>query len=1037
MKTLIIFFILLSINTSNSFSQNINFIENKNQWDSKILFKADLPSGAVFLEKNCLTYNFFNIDEMPRHHAGNNKTGVVHFHAFKMNFQNCNRNIEIKSSEANSDYLNYFIGNDKSKWAPKVNNYKVVEYINLYSNIDLKIRSQNNTLAYDYIIKPGGKPEDISLNFEGLENIFISSGGNLVIKTSVNQIVETKPFAYQTANNAKSKVECNFIINGNTISFSFPNGYDKKQTLIIDPALIFSTYSGSTADNFGFTATYDHKNNVYAGSVAFATGYPVSTGAYQQVFGGICDIAIIKYNPTGTTRLWATYLGGDEGDMPHSLVVDEFDNLLVFGTSGSSNYPVTTNAYNKIFKGGAPFDWDYSLRYFHGSDIIITKLSEDGSNLLASTFVSGSGNDGINCKPYIANASVPFATLLQGNDSLYYNYADIARGEIIVDNKNNVYVGTCTFSSDFPTTSQSFQQTSSGKQEGVVFKMDPNLTTLVWSSYIGGTNDDAIYSLDLDRNYDVYVAGGTNSTDFPTSTVAYDKTYNGGSADAFVAHISNDGKNLIASSYFGASSYDQAYFVRTDRYDRVYITGQTKNSGYSLIINNPIYQKPNSGQFIAKFDKMLTNIIWSTVFGTGNGNPNISITAFAVDICHRIYLSGWGREWGIVYGWNNNEGTKGMDITPDAIQKVTDGQDFYVMVMKDDASSLDFATFFGEEHNNSYACNSSPNPNNKYSSGQDHVDGGTSRFDKKGNIIQSVCASCWGCDSFPTYPNPGAWSNRSGAIPIAGCNNAVFKINIINDIVATDFSANVDCSSNVGFDNYSNGVTYKWDFGDGTTSSEINPVHNFPGSGTYTVSLISTDASKCNIADTVSKEVVITINAVFVNATADEHSLYIGQNTTLHAVPYNPNYTYKWLPSTGLSDSNIPNPVLTPSVNTTYTVVVSDTIGCTAMDTVVIRIKEGICNEPYIYIPNAFTPNRDNKNDVMYVRAAGGLITKLYFAIYDRWGEKVFETTDTKKGWNGLYRGKILPPDVYDYYIEVYCVNKEKYFKKGNITLIR
>ena len=167
-----------------------------------------------------------------------------------------------------------------------------------------------------------------------------------------------------------------------------------------------------------------------------------------------------------------------------------------------------------------------------GTDIFISRLSSDGSTLLASTFMGGSQNDGLNFRQYYNN------NIMFGNDSLYYNYGDEARGEIITDDQNNVYVGSCTFSTDFPVTSSAFQPTSAGKEEGVVFKLDYSLSNLLWSTYIGGSGDDAVYSIDIDNNYNVYAAGGTNSTDIKTSPNAFHKNYQGGSADGFVVKIS-------------------------------------------------------------------------------------------------------------------------------------------------------------------------------------------------------------------------------------------------------------------------------------------------------------------------------------------------------------------------------------------------------------------------------------------------------------------------------------------------------------------
>ena len=369
--------------------------------------------------------------------------------------------------------------------------------------------------------------------------------------------------------------------------------------------MIFSTYSGSDIDNWGFTATYDNDNNVYSGGIAFGVGYPVTTGAYQTKFGGGVatnytaygeDVAIIKYDPTGTKRLYATYLGGKGSEMPHSMIVNQFNELLIFGTTGSDNFPVSADAYSKTFKGGTEVTYDFSIDFKNGSDIFVSKLSADGTQLLASTYVGGSENDGLNFRP----SDVYY--MMEGNDSLFYNYGDDARGEIITDNLNNVYIGSCTFSSDFPVTCNSFQPQSGGLEEGVVFKLDYNLSNLVWSSYIGGSGDDAIYSIDVDKNYNLYVAGGTNSANFPTTSNALHKNYLGGTADAFVAHISEDGTKLLGSTFYGSTEYDQAYFVRTDKHNNPYLAGQTMAHGSDLIYHTK-YNRPNSGQFIAKLSR--------------------------------------------------------------------------------------------------------------------------------------------------------------------------------------------------------------------------------------------------------------------------------------------------------------------------------------------------------------------------------------------------------------------------------------------------
>ncbi|MEI6697222.1 MAG: gliding motility-associated C-terminal domain-containing protein [Bacteroidota bacterium] len=926
---IVLFFIIYCHQTSYAVRDslqphNLKFIENKNQWDSKVLFGADVESGMLFLEKKCLTFNLVKTADIRHSHAHNGYdikkhalNNSIHYHSYQVEFLNC-KDAEIHTNEKSYDYCNYFIGNDAKKWANNAQKYSIVEYKNLYENIDFKLYSHQNFLKYDFIIRPNAKPENIQLNYKYVDNIKLSKG-HLLIETSVNQIIELRPYCYQIINGKEKEVSCNYVLKKNVLSFSLGD-YDKTQTLIIDPSLIFSTYTGSTADNWGFTATYDLLGNVYSGGIVNGIGYPVSMGAYQQNSGGNWDIGIIKYDSLGVNRLFATYLGGINGEMPQSLIVNTSNQLLIYGTTGSPNFPVTPNAYDTTFNGGQAITYDAVITYPLGVDIYVAKLSPDGTQLLASTFVGGSGNDGLNYLQYYDNS------LMFGNDSLYFNYGDGARGEIITDNLSNVYVGTCTFSNDFPGTANSFQSSNHGKQEGVVFKLDYNLSNLIWSSYLGGSENDAIYSIDNDSEYDVYVTGGTSSTNFPTTAGAYKTLYQGGSTDAFLTHISQNGTTLVASTYYGSNKYDQGYFVRCGKDDKVYITGQTKADSNVLIFNAP-YNVPNSGQFIAKFPQNLNSIVWSTVFGTGDGKPNISLTAFSVDICNRVYLSGWGRYWGgnSPYTWGSVFGTVNMAITSNAYQTITDGQDFYIMVMSDNAFNLDYATYFGELYSSG-----------NFYSGRDHVDGGTSRFDKKGNVYQSVCASCGGYSSFPTFP-ANVWSDSNKSF---NCNNAVFKFSIHNDFALADFiNPPTGCAPDtIYFQNTSIGSTYTWDFGDGSPINTLaNPSHIYSNSGIYYVKLIAVLLNGCNLADTIIKQIVVLDDTAY--SIPSVHTCF-GYNMQIGIPPNgNPAYTYNWTPSNYLSDANISNPFASPPANTTYKLLVSNGI-CTDTITQIVLVSK-------------------------------------------------------------------------------------------------
>ncbi|HEX8548962.1 MAG TPA: PKD domain-containing protein, partial [Cytophagaceae bacterium] len=703
-----------------------------------------------------------------------------------------------------------------------------------------------------------------------------------------------------------------------------------------------------------------------------------------------------------------------------------------------------------------------------------------------------------------------------------------------------------------------------------------SLSQIRWSTYLGGTGIDALYSLAFDSKDNIYVTGGTTSSDLVTTTTAISPVYKG-NIDAFVSKLSPEGKSILASTYFGSEEYDQSYFVELDFRDNVHLFGQTKAPGTTLV-KNAAYSVPNSGQFICKMNESLDTLKWSTVFGNGIAEPNISPTAFLVDVCSKIYISGWGGspKHGDLTREIKHDFT--MPITKDAFFPVSkDSNDFYMMTLAFDASEVVFGSYFG----GGFAS--------------EHVDGGTSRFDRKGKIYQSVCAGCGGYSDFPIKPLPGAVSERNRS---RNCNNAVFKISfqmpaviadfttdscqplkfintsliqkdtkydwdfgdggkskerspshtyktpgtyrvklfvsdyltcnledslvksvyvspLINDITiaasqlsfcepetlqlfvspslptlryswspaekvsnpsianpsfyidtTTTFTVTVtDPASScvrtkqieikssfavksgfqatgctpTTFSNTSKEYkqsSYAWDFGDGASSSEKNPIHNYSKAGTYKVKLIITDPTACNEGDTIIQEVKVSEIKFFVSATTQQDTVYRKLSTQLQALPNSPDYIYQWTPEAGLSNPNISNPIATPDTSTLYTVTVTDPMStCSNKANVRVTVIDLICDEPYIFIPNAFTPNDDLKNDKFFIK--GEVFDKFNLMIYDRWGEKVFETEDKNKGWDGYFKGMKADPGVFVYYVEGTCLDQQKYKKKGNITLIR
>ncbi len=1320
--------LLLVLLSVGSISQ-IRFDENLGQWSNRVLYRADIPSGRLYVEPDGLLFVLADpITHIPS--QVDRKDSLFRKQHFRISFLGSQPKVEATGEKPFPGYSNYFIGNDSSKWKSGVQSYLYLHIKDLYPNIDFFIYG-GSSLKTEFLLKPGAQSEMIQMLIEGNVETSIEEG-DLWIRSAINDIIELAPIAYQFTEGDTTIIDCRFILDGNLLKYQVAD-YDRDDVLIIDPYLVFSTYSGSTADNWGFTASFDSDGNAFSGGIVAGDGYPVSQGAFDINFqvGGNWDIGIIKYDSLGQERLWASYLGGSDCEMPHSLIADSEDNLLIMGTTGSSDFPTHFNAYDPTFNGGTPVNY-LNINFVQGTDIFVFKLSANGSNMLGSTFIGGSMNDGINYRSSYA----PFS--YTGNGALYYNYGDGARGEIVVDANDQVYVGSCTFSDDFPVQS-SFQNSSNGLQEGIVFCLNSTLSQLEWSSYIGGSDDDAVYSLDIDADGNVYFAGGTASSDLVQTTSLFPNSALGGTTDGFVGKIQSGGQNLLHLTKYGSVEYDQIYFVKVDQAGGIFIAGQTEAPDSTLILNAS-YNNPNSGQFIAKILPNFLSMEWSTVFGLGDGTPDIALTAFAVDLFDKIYLSGWGRLGlqNTTASWASFEGIKNMDVTPGAYQTESDGQDFYLMILSDDGNCLKYASFFGEQHYP--ACGSS---------GRDHVDGGTSRFDKRGYIYQSVCSSCGGCQEFPTYPSGLVWSESNNS---SNCNNALFKFemesvaylpdihlcndesielgpelidsetsyvwspagfvsnpnspnpftqNINSDITLTlylyrgmcldsvlqrvyyheinqqinvsdtiyqcyydstlvqvyaypnNYSHWFSYSSNynellafpdtqiwaspntpgylyiLSFDDHCEledsiyfdvplfsspmesvlnpcnldsifigptqlvaNVSYQWEpahlvsdpnianpiialnssqvftlimqsqFCTDTLELEVNPYfleYELPDSAlmcdneslTIEAELILGSANESWFSDAGFTQLIasqtlsiivnpsfsqyfyflsenpfcLVIDSVFVELievsinAPEEMIICFGDTLIANFVEIHPgqDIQYEWWPTDMiLSGQGFPNPVLlinqpgfvyiessqgpcidkdsiyfdfselslnqndliitesgsiyfnqsilleaygpgtvqyywspidyldasvgatviaNPPFDYWYFVSAEDEYGCIKTDSIKIIVKEVYCDAIHVYVPSGFSPNGDNRNDVLFVRTE--MSQDIYFAVFNRWGEKIFETRDASIGWDGYFKGELQSPGVFVYYLNATCWDGSVFEKKGNVTLLR
>ena len=588
---------------------------------------------------------------------------------------------------------------------------------------------------------------------------------------------------------------------------------------------------------------------MYAGAAVFEQGFPTTLGAYDDIYNNnvitlarlkrLSDVVVTKYDSSGTNIIYATFLGGSFSESIHSLIVNSNNELYMYGTTGSTDFPSLANTYDDTFNGGSEVAfYRTSFQSDNGTDIFVARLNVDGTALLSSTLIGGSGNDGITYNRNYAlftnwpdPLTAPYDIRTSDLDSLMFNYGDQFRGEIMLDAQENVYVASVTRSRDFPTVSAFQPGYGGGDQDGVIFKFDPDLSNLIWSSYIGGSDKDGVYSIKIHQDGNAYVVGGTISRDFPITPNASMPNYQGGLADGFIAKVSSDGLTLLNSTYLGSTEYDQCYFVEIDRFGDVYVTGQTKGN---FPITPGVFAVPGSHLFISKLNSAMSNLEYSTLIGNGGQTPSdiLSPTAFLVDDCGNIYLSSWGSNL------LQTLPLRGMPISSDAFLKEAqnDGHNFYLIVLAHDATQLLYGTYFGGN------------------TSREHVDGGTSRFDKNGLIYQAVCANCGGNTDFPSS-DPSFELNMS-----TNCNMGIFKYDFeIDPFPHTYYDTIVTCGKyDIDFVHPDQGnIDYIWNFGDGDTlSTEHNPTHVYDTSGHFEVNLLFKDTT-CLFWDTLKVDVTI------------------------------------------------------------------------------------------------------------------------------------------------------------------------------------
>ncbi|MGL5888618.1 MAG: PKD domain-containing protein, partial [Bacteroidia bacterium] len=683
----------------------------------------------------------------------------------------------------------------------------------------LRTYSADGWFKYDFIAEAGADITQIKLRYDGVTPL-LQNDGTLLLSLSTGAMYEQQPVAWQINNGLKIPVRCNYKLEGTVLSFDFQDGYNKALPLIIDPTLVGSTYSGSTVSVFGNCAAPDNQGNLISGGQAFGVGYPVTPGAFSITFGSGIDIAISKYNNNASALIYATYIGGSNVELPFSLLSSPGGDLFILGATNSGNYPVSAGAYDISFNGQ--------------NDYIISQLNSAGSVMMASTFVGGSNFDG---------------------------WLVTETGDLSLTPAGDIIVAGTTLSSDFPVTAGAFQQALSGIQDAVLFSLSPGLSALNFSTYLGGSSDEIGSDIALDPvTGEIIICGSTWSNNFPLQQ-AFQSAFSG-VRDGFITRFNSTGTALTVSTYYGTAGNDICMFAETDAGGNVYVCGNAFGTT-GMPVTAGVYSNLNSATFISKFDPLLQTVIYSTQIGTGNITDIPQLTAFMINECENIFVSGFFGPTPVtanaLYNFANSPGNS------------------YIAVLDKDAVSLSHATFFGG----------------------DHTEAGKCRFDQAGTIYHATCQTS--ATLFPVSPAAYSSTNNTGG----GYDVCAFKISFPPagvTALASVLPSNTGCAPFAAtFVNNSNGVNYYWDFGDGSPiDTNTSPSHTYTVPGNYTITLIAEDSSSCIIRDTVTLSVTVVSPPI---VTLANDTTFCGNITPQLLDAGNPGLIYNW--STGATTQTI------------------------------------------------------------------------------------------------------------------------------------
>ncbi|MCP4581997.1 MAG: hypothetical protein GY839_10285 [candidate division Zixibacteria bacterium] len=555
-------------------SMAITFTENVGQFGRNILFKTEANGAVFYFYRDEVAYlltrdtDELNVQELSidndlpdefKQSRHKNESVLI-----KARFIGANERVAVSGEDKRKFKSNYIRGNNPGNWFTNVASYSAIVYHDIYPGISLKYYGNGKSLKYDFIVRPGADLSKILIDYEGIDNLAITENGDLEISTLCGNIIEKTPFIYQEIDGYHRQVNGQYVINNNSFGFKINSKYDLNHDLTIDPYIQWSTLIGGSQYERSHDVTYDSNGNIIIIGKTDSNDYPL-VNPYADSSSGSNDIVITKISSDDSTTLYSTYIGGSGYDEGICVKTDNDNSIIFAGNTSSSDFP-TSNAYDDSLNGY--------------SDIIIGKLSSDGSELTFCTYLGGSNSESIS--------------------------------DFDLDSENNIYLCGTTNSDDFPVVNAFDSTYNLEEADSYISLLSSSGTILMYSTYLGGSGDDRASAIGFNNGL-VYLVGSTESYDFPVYE-PFDNTYNG-DQDAFIMAFTEGCSTLVTSTYFGGDDEDDFSEIAFDNSNQVYIVGSTRSTDLPVVNAFDDSHNGTSDIVITKWNSSLDSLIYSTFFG--------------------------------------------------------------------------------------------------------------------------------------------------------------------------------------------------------------------------------------------------------------------------------------------------------------------------------------------------------------------------------------------------------------------------------------